>query len=71
MTFTSEMLDPNMPDDKIYEILYSRLKLYTGLWFATVNNESWNLQYTAILIEIYRSKHLMDLVCLSHKYVKS
>lgn len=60
------MIDPSMSNDQIDDLLESRLKLYTGLWFATLTNANSNLQFTAILIEIFKTKILLDFtVCLN------
>lgn len=59
-------IDPSMSNDQIYDFLESRLKLYTGLWFATLTNAHSNLQFTAVLIEIFKLKILLDFtVCLN------
>lgn len=58
----------NMSDDQIYDVLESRLKLYTGLWFASLTNQGWNLQYTAILLEIFKTKTLWNLMSCVNKY---
>lgn len=60
------MIDPSMSNDQIYDFLESRLKLYTSLWFATLTNAHNNLQFTAVLIEIFKLKILLDFtVCLN------
>lgn len=58
-------IEPLMSNDQIYDILESRLHLYTGLWFATLTSSNYNLQFTAVLIEVFKTKSLLDLmVCL-------
>lgn len=48
---------PHMLNDQIYDVLESRLKLYTSLWFATLTSATYNLQFTAILFEIFKIKN--------------
>lgn len=62
------MIDPSMSNDQIYDFLESRLKLYTGLWFATLTDAHNNLQYTAILVEIFKLKMLVDFTTCLDKY---
>lgn len=64
----NQMIDPSMSNDQIYDVLEARLKLYTGLWFATLTDAHNNLQFTAILCEIFKTKTLMDMVLCLRKY---
>lgn len=52
---------PPLSNDQIYSMLYSRLKLYTALWFATLTDPYFNLQFTAVLIQIFVAKQILDL----------
>lgn len=56
------MIDSSISDDQIYDILESRLKLFTALWFSSLTDAHYNLQYTAILVEIFKTKALVDFL---------
>lgn len=68
MTTISQTIDPSMSNDQIYDVLESRLKLFTSLWFATLTDAHNNLQFTAILFEVFKTKTLMDMVLCMRKY---
>lgn len=61
-------IDPSMSNDQIYDALESHLHLFTGLWFATLTDVNYNLQFTFVLIEVLKTKALLDLAsCLKLK----